>query len=146
MDEELRKILYKKMLDFIKEDASKKKCCKANGNSGEVEVYITRDFLNAVNRCKVTVVFFYSPTCPYCRAYAPTFATIADEYGDKAAFVRVNVSRNPDIAAYYNVMGVPTTMIFVEGAPLGVLPGLIDYDTLQRAVEYALQKAGCKFN
>ncbi|MEB3779751.1 MAG: thioredoxin family protein [Desulfurococcales archaeon] len=146
MDEELKRILYRKMLSMLEEEAAKRKCCVGGNVEEGLEVGGPREFMDIVKGCRVTAVFFYSPTCPYCKAYTPIFLDVAGEYRGKAAFIRVNVARNPMIAAYYNVMGVPTTIIFVNGRPIGALHGLVDHETLASAIDYALEKAGCKPN
>ncbi|MBS7622036.1 thioredoxin, partial [Candidatus Bathyarchaeota archaeon] len=56
----------------------------------------------------LTVVDFWHERCPWCIQLNPIFEEVADEYKDKAKFVRFNVLKSPrnrDIAIRYGVMG-----------------------------------------
>ncbi|MEM2610815.1 MAG: thioredoxin domain-containing protein, partial [Candidatus Bathyarchaeia archaeon] len=56
----------------------------------------------------LTIVDFWHERCPWCIRLNPIFEEVAEEYRDKAKFVRFNVLKNPrnrDIAMRNGVMG-----------------------------------------
>ncbi|KAI0205301.1 thioredoxin-like protein, partial [Astrocystis sublimbata] len=68
------------------------------------------------------VVDFYADWCPPCRAIAPIFSKMADDYSAEGqlAFVKVNVDHVNDVAKQYNVTAMPTFVFFEKGVPKGV--------------------------
>ena len=71
------------------------------------------------------VVKFWATWCGPCKSYAPIVEGVAEELSD-VKFVAVDIDVNPEVAAKYGVQGVPTTMAFREGEPLGDLVGAVN--------------------
>ena len=61
------------------------------------------------------VVDFWAEWCGPCRMIAPALEEIATALGDKVKIVKLNVDENPQIAAKYGVMSIPTLMMFKNG-------------------------------
>jgi thioredoxin 1 len=61
------------------------------------------------------VVDFWAEWCGPCRMIAPALDEIAGTMGDKVKIVKLNVDENPQTAAKYGVMSIPTLMIFKNG-------------------------------
>jgi len=72
------------------------------------------------------VVDFWAEWCGPCRMIAPALEEIAGQLGDKVKIVKLNVDENPNTAAKYGIMSIPTLMIFKNGAmaarQIGALP------------------------
>lgn len=61
------------------------------------------------------VVDFWAEWCGPCKAIAPILTELADELGDQVQIAKLNVDDNPDIAMRYNVMSIPTLLVFDGG-------------------------------
>ncbi|MCE4602413.1 MAG: thioredoxin family protein [Desulfurococcales archaeon] len=144
MDEEIREILAKMKLHILEEAESKSRCCRlTHAFEPGHDIGDPRELLEVLEGCRVAFVMFYSPTCPYCRALTPIFLALAEEYGGRAAFVRVNTYRHPQLAAYYRVMGVPTVIVFIDGRPVAGFSGLVDPEDFESLVIDVLRRADC---
>jgi len=71
------------------------------------------------------IVDLWAPWCGPCKAIAPILETIAEEFDGKINVVKVNIDENPAIAANYNVMSIPTLLIFKDGNVEGQIVGLV---------------------
>ncbi len=61
------------------------------------------------------VVDFWAEWCGPCRMIAPALEEIATAVGDKVKIVKLNVDENPDTAAKYGIMSIPTLLMFKNG-------------------------------
>lgn len=63
----------------------------------------------------VCLVEFWMPGCPACARFAPTYATLAEEFQDMACLIAIDARQNMEIAQKYGVRGVPTVIVFKDG-------------------------------
>jgi thioredoxin 1 len=76
------------------------------------------EFEEAVLKSKTPVlVDFWAPRCAPCRMVEPVVDQLAAEYEGKVAFYKVNRDENIGVAMRYNIMSIPTVMIFKDGRP-----------------------------
>src|SRR4029078_6864283 len=61
------------------------------------------------------VVDFWAEWCGPCRMIAPALEEISGAMGDKVKIVKLNVEENPNVAAKYGIMSIPTLMLFKNG-------------------------------
>ena len=61
------------------------------------------------------VVDFWAEWCGPCRMIAPALEEIAGQIGDKVKIVKLNVDENPNTAAKYGIMSIPTLLMFKNG-------------------------------
>src|SRR5476651_1182208 len=61
------------------------------------------------------VVDFWAEWCGPCRMIAPALEEISGQLGDKVKIVKLNVDENPNTAAKYGIMSIPTLMLFKNG-------------------------------
>lgn len=67
----------------------------------------------AVNTC--AIIFFTSATCPPCKILYPAYDELAYEAGDKATFIKVDISQAYDVASRYSIRATPTFITFLKG-------------------------------
>jgi thioredoxin 1 len=72
-------------------------------------------FKEIINSDKPVLVDFSAEWCGPCKMMAPILKQVANSMGDDARILKVDVDRNPDAARAYNVMGVPTLIVFNQG-------------------------------
>jgi thioredoxin 1 len=68
------------------------------------------------------VVDFWAPWCGPCHAVTPVLERMADET-EKVEFVKIDIDENPRVASRYDVLSIPTVMLFEGGAPKETLVG-----------------------
>jgi len=84
-----------------------------------------------------TLVDFWAPWCPPCRAIAPTIDAIANDFADAATVGKVNVDDHPDLAARFGVQSIPTIIVFSKGEPVARFTGIQSRETLAQALRAA---------
>ena len=65
------------------------------------------------------VVDFWAPWCKPCKAIEP----ILEELESQVRVARLNIDEHPEIASRYDVLTIPTVMLFAGGEPRGALHG-----------------------
>jgi thioredoxin 1 len=85
--------------------------------SGKVGEVGDQDFDAEVLNSKVPVlVDFWAAWCAPCRMLAPVVEAIAEQYEGKAKVLKLNVDENMVTAGKYNIRGIPTLLLFKDGA------------------------------
>src|SRR3990167_6552781 len=65
------------------------------------------------------LVDFWAPLCGPCRMAEPVLEELSNEYKGKVEVVKGNVDENHNSSAMYNVLSIPTTILFKEGKEIG---------------------------
>ncbi len=69
------------------------------------------------------LVDFWAEWCGPCKMIAPTLEEISVEHRDKIAIAKLNVDENPETARRFDVMSIPTLLVFKGGEPVKRLVG-----------------------
>lgn len=89
------------------------------------------EFKTEVLESKVPVlVDFYADWCGPCKALAPTLDELSQNF-TRAKIVKVNVDENPELAAKYNVRGIPNLTYFKDGSVVEQSAGLKTKDDIE---------------
>ncbi len=107
--------------------------------SGTVTEVTDDNFQAEVLESEVPVlVDFWAPWCGPCRMVAPVVEEIAKEKGDALKVVKLNIDENQQTAISYNVMSIPTLMVFRHGEQVKTVIGAYPKKKLEAEIEPAL--------
>ena len=82
------------------------------------------------------LVDFWAPWCGPCRMVSPVLEQISDERGLRV--VKVNVDENQQVAAQFQVLSLPTMILFKAGQPTTKIIGAYPKKKLEAQLEPAL--------
>lgn len=73
------------------------------------------NFEDIINSDKPVLVDFFATWCGPCKMMHPVLDDLHTKIGDKVRIIKVDIDKNEQLAAAYNVRSVPTLMVFKAG-------------------------------
>jgi thioredoxin 2 len=84
------------------------------------------------------LVDFWAEWCGPCKIAAPEVRKVATEMAGRALIVKVDTERHPDIAARYNVRGIPNFVVIKSGRQVFQQAGMVPHTEMKRWLDAAL--------
>jgi thioredoxin 1 len=107
--------------------------------SGAVSEVTDNNFQSEVIEAELPVlVDFWAPWCGPCRRVSPIVEEIASERGENLKVVKLNIDDNQQTAVKFNVMSIPTLMLFRHGEVKKTVIGAYPKRKLEEELEPAL--------
>lgn len=96
----------------------------------------SENFEQEVGEARVPVlVDFWASWCGPCKMMGPVVEQIAEDMGDSARVCKINIDEQPELASQYNVMSIPTFILFKEGKEVNRTVGAMPKEELSRLFE-----------
>lgn len=83
------------------------------------------NFNELINKSKLVLVDFSAEWCGPCQTLAPILKEVKDHFGDQLSILKVDVDRNQALAKNFAVQGVPTMILYRDGAQVWRQSGLL---------------------
>ena len=86
----------------------------------------------------VTLVDFYADWCGPCKRIAPVIEELATEMQGKATIAKLDIEQAQSTTAKFQVMSIPTIIIFKDGKEVDRIIGLASKDRLEKSIAAVL--------
>ena len=95
----------------------------------------SKNFKEILDSNEKVLVDFYADWCGPCKMMAPVVEELAEELNGVAKVGKVNVDNNQDLAMQFNVMSIPTFIVFKNGEVVKRFVGVTDKQDLINAIK-----------
>ena len=90
------------------------------------------------------LVDYWAEWCGPCKMIAPILDEVSKDYGGRLQVVKVNVDENQSVAAKYGIRGIPTLMLFKNGAQVATTFALGSLASSARSAATDGMASGCR--
>jgi thioredoxin 1 len=84
---------------------------------------------------ELVLIDFFATWCGPCKMMSPILDQLKKRSGNKVRILKVDVDKNPKIAASYQVRGVPTLVLMKSGAILWRQSGVVELHALEQVLQ-----------
>ncbi len=96
---------------------------------------ITKFDARVIDGKETALVDFYADWCMPCKMFGPVLDSLADELSGKVKCYKINVDKDAEVAARYNVMSIPTVVLFKEGKKADSFTGSLPREKVKSFLE-----------
>ena len=94
------------------------------------------EFEEKVLNCSYPVICdFWAEWCGPCKQITPILEELSKEFNNKITIAKINIDNNPEIPSQYNIMSIPTLLLFKEGKLISNQVGLQEKITLSNWIK-----------
>jgi len=91
-------------------------------------------FQEIINQEKPVLVDFTAAWCGPCKMMAPILEEVKSKIGETARIIKIDVDRNPQVAAANQIQGVPTLILYKNGKALWRRSGVMPAKDLEKVI------------
>ncbi len=92
-------------------------------------------FKEHINQNKPVLVDFFATWCGPCQTMAPILEDVKKRLGDKISILKIDVDKNQQTAAVFQIRSVPTLILFKNGKILWKQAGLVPASELEKILK-----------
>lgn len=129
-DEETERIKRTKLQEMMRSLVEQKQ--------GKPVTVTDATFEETVQNHPLVVVDCWAAWCGPCRMVAPIIEELARDYAGRILFGKLNVDENREVATQYQIMSIPTLLVFKDGKLVDRIVGAMPRQTLEPKVTHYL--------
>ena len=103
-------------------------------------VLTDESFLATVCNGGFFIVDFWAPWCGPCKQLSPVIDELAVDFEGRVSFGKLNIDECHDTAAKYDVMSIPTLLVFRDGKLLDRIVGAMPKENIAKKIEGIISK------
>lgn len=104
------------------------------------EIHSAADFeKEIINHKGYALVDFWATWCPPCRMMAPVLESAEKQLGSQINFAKVDVDEQQQLAAEFDIMSIPTLVVFKDGKPVKRMSGYRPLDAFVEELKSAVE-------
>jgi thioredoxin 1 len=92
-------------------------------------------FSDLVSSNTPTLIDFYADWCGPCKMMKPILEDLKNTVGDQLRIIKIDVDKNPELSAKFQIQGVPTLALFKGGQLKWMKAGVLTTEALKKVIE-----------
>lgn len=93
------------------------------------------NFNSIINSGKPVLVDFFAEWCGPCKVMTPVLKEVKQQVGDSVVILKIDVDKNQNVAAVYQIRNIPTLILFKQGKVLWKQAGVVQKEELLRLLK-----------
>jgi thioredoxin 1 len=130
-DKELERIKLAKLREMMKKNKAPEKGGRVLNKPMEVT---DATFRQTIENHPLVAVDCWAPWCGPCRMVSPVIEELSRDYAGKILFGKLNVDENREVSTQYDIMSIPTLLVFKNGKLVDTIIGAMPRQTLEQKI------------